>query len=231
MIQKAGGPARTTSATSTASAAQTVYAVTKELILSGELAQGTLISEGEIAERVQVSRTPVREAFLRLETEELLALHPKRGAVVVPVPPGEAAEVLELRQALEHTAAQRIARQGGLSPDASERLHASIARQRDLAHAADVDAFTVADEEFHRGIVEASGNRLAGRFYATLGDRQRRMSMWALRPRPAHLHVVADEHEALLDLLAAGESEAFAEALRDHFAGTHGTPGTPDIER
>ncbi|MEU7694301.1 GntR family transcriptional regulator [Microbispora hainanensis] len=209
------------------SAAHTAYAVTKELILSGELPGGSLISEGEIAERVRVSRTPVREAFLRLESEELLALHPKRGAVVVPVPPGEAADVLELRLALERSAAERIARTG-LRDDHHERMRDLLRQQHALAEAADVGRFAEADEAFHRCIVEASGNRLAGRFYATLGDRQRRMSITALRPRPERLSVLAGEHEALLGHLLAGDSAAFASALLDHLTATHGSPYPAD---
>ncbi|GAA2213469.1 GntR family transcriptional regulator [Nonomuraea monospora] len=205
------------------SAAHTAYAVTKELILSGELAGGSLISEGEIAERVQVSRTPVREAFLRLESEELLALHPKRGAVVVPVPPGEAADVLELRLALERAAAERLAHIG-LPEEHHGRMRELLARQRALAEVADVGGFAHADEAFHRCIVEASGNRLAARFYATLGDRQRRMSVHALRPRPERLALLADEHETLLGHLMSGDSAAFSEALLDHLTATHGSP-------
>jgi DNA-binding GntR family transcriptional regulator len=203
------------------SAAQTAYAVTKELILSGELPGGTLISEGEIAERVQVSRTPVREAFLRLESEELLALHPKRGAVVVPVPPGEAADVLELRLALERSAAERIARTG-LPDEHDQRMRDLLARQRELAAAGDVGKYAEADEAFHRSIVEASGNRLAARFYATLGDRQRRMSISALRLRPERLPLLTGEHETLLDHLRAGGTTAFGEALHAHLTATHG---------
>ncbi|MFD7811795.1 GntR family transcriptional regulator [Streptomyces sp. NPDC059785] len=213
-----------------ASAAHTVYAMTKELILTGELPAGSLISEGEIAERVRVSRTPVREAFLRLASEDLLALHPKRGAVVVPVPPGEAADVLELRLALERSAAERLARTG-LSAGHEEELRELIVRQRALAEAADVDAFAAADEAFHRGIVEASGNRLAGRFYATLGDRQRRMSVSALRVRPERLALLADEHETLLGHLGAGDAPAFAAALLDHLTATHGAPHPPVADK
>ncbi|GAA3165629.1 MULTISPECIES: GntR family transcriptional regulator [Nonomuraea] len=205
------------------SAAHTAYTVTKELILSGELPGGSLISEGEIAERVRVSRTPVREAFLRLESEELLALHPKRGAVVVPVPPGEAADVLELRLALERSAAERIAR-NGLPGEYDQRMRDLLTRQRDLAAAADVGGFAEADEAFHRCIVEASGNRLAGRFYATLGDRQRRMSISALRLRPERLPLLAGEHETLREHLRAGDTAAFAAALEAHLTATHGTP-------
>ena len=209
------------------SAAHTAYAVTKELILSGELPGGSLISEGEIAERVRLSRTPVREAFLRLESEELLTLHPKRGAVVAPVPPGEAADVLELRLALERAAAERIARTG--LPDAHHvRMLDLLRRQRALAETADVGGFAEADEAFHRCVVEVSGNRLAGRFYATLGDRQRRMRISALRPRPERLSVLADEHEALLGHLLARDAAAFASALLRHLTATHGSPHPGD---
>jgi DNA-binding GntR family transcriptional regulator len=212
------------------SAAHRVYAATKERILNGELAAGSLISEGEIAERVHVSRTPVREAFLRLEVEELLALHPKRGAVVLPVPAGEAADVLELRQALEHSAAERIAR-NGLAAEGEAALRELIARQRELARVGDVSGFAAEDEAFHRGIVEVSGNRLAARFYATLGDRQQRMSVSALRPRPHRLRILADEHETLLGHLIAGASDAFAATLRAHLVATHGAPDAADTGR
>ncbi|MET8991346.1 GntR family transcriptional regulator [Nonomuraea wenchangensis] len=207
------------------SAADAAYTLTKELILSGELPGGSLISEGEIAGRVQVSRTPVREAFLRLESEELLALHPKRGAVVVPVPPGEAADVLELRLALERSAAERVSRTG-LAAEHLDRMRELLRRQRALAAAADVGGFAAADEAFHRCVVEASGNRLAGRFYATLGDRQRRMSVSALTPRPERLSLLADEHETLLGHLVDGDPAAFATALLAHLTATHGSAAT-----
>ncbi|MBS1843766.1 MAG: GntR family transcriptional regulator [Actinobacteria bacterium] len=61
------------------SAADRAYVHTKERILAGEYAQGRLIGEGEVSDAVGVSRTPVREAFLRLEAEGLLQLYPKRG--------------------------------------------------------------------------------------------------------------------------------------------------------
>ena len=65
------------------------YAYVKERILEGAYPGGELLSEGEVAEALEVSRTPVREAFLLLEAEGLMRLYPKRGALVVPVSPGE----------------------------------------------------------------------------------------------------------------------------------------------
>lgn len=208
-----------------ASAAGAAYTLTKDLIISGGLPGGSLISEGDIAARAGLSRTPVREAFLRLEAEGLMTLHPKRGAVIVPVSPGEAEDVLQLRRALETAAAERIATRG-LPAGVRGRLDALIERQRELAEQGDVAGFAEADEAFHRGIVEASGNELAERFYGTLADRQRRMSVTALRPRPERLSVLVEEHTALRAHLAAGEVETFEAALRAHFVATHGRDGT-----
>ena len=83
------------------SAAERVYGEVKELILTNGIAGGELISEGEIAQRCSVSRTPVREAFLRLEAEGWMRLYPKRGALVVPVGQSEARDVVDARLLLE----------------------------------------------------------------------------------------------------------------------------------
>jgi DNA-binding GntR family transcriptional regulator len=204
-------------------AAQHAYAMTKELILSGQLPGGSLISEGEIAERADVSRTPVREAFLRLQAEDLLQLFPKRGAVVVPVAPGEAEDVLELREALETAAVRRIARGREPLTEVVSRLSDLIGTQREHTRRGDLAAFAEADEAFHRGIVAASGNVLAERFYITLGDRQRRMIVQALHPRPHHQSVLADEHARLLELINARDPEGFAHTLRAHLDATYST--------
>src|SRR6478609_8224263 len=83
------------------SASERTYAHLKRSILDGTHAGGVLVSEGEIATAVGVSRTPVREALLRLEAEGLVRLYPKRGALVLPVSPQEIADVLETRELVE----------------------------------------------------------------------------------------------------------------------------------
>ena len=87
--------------TTSASATEQAYRHVKSRVLDGSLPGGSMTSEGEIAEQLGVSRTPVREAFLRLEAEGLLRLYPKRGALVVPVAPGEADDVLAARLLVE----------------------------------------------------------------------------------------------------------------------------------
>ena len=76
------------------SAAQLAYDYVKARLLDGRFAGGTLLSENEIAQRLDVCRTPVRQAFVQLEAEGLLELYPRRGALVVPISPSEAEDVL-----------------------------------------------------------------------------------------------------------------------------------------
>src|ERR1700755_625970 len=80
----------------------------KRQVLTGAFPGGELISEGEVAAALGMSRTPVREAFLRLEAEGLLRLYPQRGALVVPVSPEEVRAVMEARLVLEQVAVVHI---------------------------------------------------------------------------------------------------------------------------
>ncbi|MFR9802496.1 GntR family transcriptional regulator [Pseudonocardia sp. RS010] len=204
-----------------APAADRAYALTKELVLTGELPGGHLFSEGDIAARLGVSRTPVREAFLRLQAEDLLTLIPKRGAVVVPVPPGEADDVLDAREAVETAAVRRLLRRPDQVPAAVAELRAALDVQRGHAERGDLPAFAEADEVFHRTLVAAGRNALTMRFYTTLADRQRRMSVHALGPVPEQLPVVLGQHEALIGIVETRDEAAFAPALRAHLDGTH----------
>lgn len=206
---------------SATSAADRAYRLTKELVLSGELPGGHLFSETEIAGRLGLSRTPVREAFVRLQAEELLTLVPKRGAIVAPVPPGEAEDVLDAREAVESAAVRRLLRTPERIPAAVEQLRAALAVQRERAANADLHAFAEADERFHRTLVEAGGNALLIRFYTGLADRQRRMNVAALGPVPDHIQVVLREHGELIEIIESGDAAAFTTALRAHLDGTH----------
>ncbi|MFJ8815661.1 GntR family transcriptional regulator [Amycolatopsis thermoflava] len=203
------------------SAAERAYRQTKEMVLSGELAAGQLLSEGEIAERLGMSRTPVREAFLRLQAEELLDLFPKRGAVVAPVPAGEAEDVLDAREAIEVAAVRRLLRGPADITRACEELRQALDIQRAYARSQDLGAFSEADEKFHRTIVAAGRNALTARFYNSLADRQRRMSRRIVSSDPSFFDLVLRQHENLIMIVESCDEAAFADALRDHLDGTH----------
>ncbi|MEW2546286.1 GntR family transcriptional regulator [Streptomyces sp. NPDC047002] len=197
-------------------AAERAYSETKELVLNGEFPGGHFLTEGDIAERLGMSRTPVREAFIRLRTEGLLRLMPRRGAVVVPVRRGEAEDVLDAREAVETAAVRRLGGRPDDIPRVVQQLRAALEAQRAQAGTGDLERFLQADEAFHRLIVGAGRNALLIDFYATLADRQRRMSIHALGPGPEQFPPVLREHEELIRIIESSEHEAFAPALRAH---------------
>jgi DNA-binding GntR family transcriptional regulator len=208
--------------TSTAPAAQRVYDLIRREILAGDLAGGLLLSEVEVGTRLGVSRTPVHEAFLKLEAEQLLELAPRRGAVVVPVRPGEAIDILETRHALEVAAARRLARGDAAVREAFGRTAEELVRgQRQLAADGDLFAYAAADAAFHRAIVTASGNTIADRFYASLADRMQRMTIGSVTGRIDYLDVLTDEHRRLAALVVDGQVSEFDAFLAHHFTATH----------
>src|SRR3954464_7066034 len=107
-------------------ASEIAYDYVKARLLDGRFAGGTLLSENEIGQRLDVSRTPVRQAFVQLEAEGLLELYPRRGALVVPISPAEAEDVLEARMLIEQHSARRAAHAG---PALAAALREHIAEQ------------------------------------------------------------------------------------------------------
>lgn len=201
------------------SAADRAYAFVKRQIVTGGYGGGTLISEGEVSAAVGVSRTPVREAFLRLEAEGLLRLYPKRGALVVPVSAEEIREVLDARLVIEEHAARTAIGVGRHHALAAE-LRAILGKQDDSGQRRDAAGFTEIDQQFHVTLARAAGNRLLAGFYATLRDRQLRMGTAALLRDPGRYDAILNEHAALADLIDNGDADAVARELARHLAAT-----------
>jgi DNA-binding GntR family transcriptional regulator len=193
----------------------------KSQVLSGALAGGELISEGDVAAALGMSRTPVREAFLRLEAEGLLRLYPQRGAFVVPVSADEVRAVMEARLVLEQFAIGKVVRRG---PDACaavfERLCGELQRQRDAAAVSDWKELVAADRAFHRITVDESGNAILANFYSSLRDRQMRMTGESMVRDPARITTIMDQHLAIAEALRDCDLDGALESVRTHLAGT-----------
>ncbi len=193
------------------SAADRAYDYTKERIFDGEYAQGQLIGEGEVSDAVGVSRTPVREAFLRLEAEGMLRLYPKRGALVVPISAADVEDVMETRLLIERFAIRRVI---DLDLDLEGRLAEAIAAQERYAAADDAIAFVDADREFHRVFVAATGNAIVLRTHDSLRDQQNRMGLAALSARSERMEQILTQHRAIAAAVRRRDA-AEAEALID----------------
>jgi DNA-binding GntR family transcriptional regulator len=197
----------------------------KRQVLTGGFPGGELISEGEVAVALGMSRTPVREAFLRLEAEGLLRLYPQRGALVVPVSSDEARAVIEARLVLEQFAAGKVIRRGPAACAAvSERLSAELGRQRDAAAKSDWEEFSEADRAFHDVTLQESGNAIVAGFYSSLRDRQMRMNR-ELVLHEERITTIMDEHRVIAEAVRDGDLQRTEEALRKHLASTMGTLG------
>ncbi|MFI8499223.1 GntR family transcriptional regulator [Streptomyces sp. NPDC085524] len=206
-------PAPATPAVAPATAAERVYQHVKQGVLDRRYEGGSLLTEGELAEAVGVSRTPVREALLRLETEGLLKLYPKKGALVLPVSAQEINDVLETRLLIEEFTVRRAV---PAPPGLLDRLAGLIEEQRRYAAAGDLPAMTAADRAFHAEIVAATGNQILGRLYDQLRDRQLRMGVAVLHAHPERVERTLAEHTEILDALRAGDADTAAAAVRGH---------------
>jgi len=203
------------------SAADRAYEHVKRAIVRGDLPGGTAISENALCREIGVSRTPVHEAFLRLAAEELIVLGARRGAVVRPMSPNEATDVLEMREAIESTAATRVIADGRV-PELVPGLQALLAEQEAAVTAGDVDRFVESDAAFHGAVIAASRNAIAVLFARTLRDRQQRLRHQLMRLQPEQLQASLDDHRVLAAALAAGDAARYTEVLRAHVASHRG---------
>ncbi|MFE2288590.1 GntR family transcriptional regulator [Streptomyces sp. NPDC059443] len=208
-----GTSTATTTAPPAATAAERVYQHVKEGVLDRRYEGGTLLTEGELALAVGVSRTPVREALLRLETEGLLKLYPKKGALVLPVSAQEIADVIETRLLVEEFTVRRAV---PAPPGLLDRLAELIEEQRRHGAAGELPAMMAADRAFHAEIVRNAGNQILCRLYDQLRDRQLRMGVALLHAHPDRVERTLAEHTEILDALRAGEADTAAAAVRAH---------------
>lgn len=194
-------------------AADRVYAHVKQAVLDRRYEGGTLLTEGHLAEVTGVSRTPVREALLRLEAEGLLKLYPKKGALVLPVSAQEIRDVVETRLLIEEHAARKAV---PASPRLVERLEELLGEQRRHAAAGDLPAFSASDRCFHAEIVRSAGNLILERLYDQLRDRQLRMGVAVMHAHPDRIAKNIAEHTEILRALRAGDADAAAGAVGRH---------------
>ncbi len=190
---------------------QNAYERLFDEISSGSLRPGTRLTETEIAARLAISRTPVREAIRRLEADGLVVHQPRTGAVVRSLDYPEIMELYEMRTVLEGTAARLAAR--AASPVELEELRAI---NQEMAAATDDSAALVRlNRQFHTRLLDAARNRFLLKSMASV-----KMTLMILGPSsmeaPERARQALQEHSTLLDALVARDGAAAETAMRDH---------------
>ena len=199
------------------SAKQVAYDFVKSEVLAGPQNEGEFLTEEAVAAELGMSRTPVREAFVRLEAERLLELLPHKGALIRPISYREIVEVMEVRQMIEIFAARRSLERGA---EIAADLAALLSEQRSLAKRGDAQAFIDCDRRFHTEIVTAAGNGLLVDSYQSLRDRQLRMGVRAIAGDPARIQQVLQEHGEIVSAFEARDPERARAALETHLRTT-----------
>jgi DNA-binding GntR family transcriptional regulator len=200
-------------------ASKRVHHYVRVRILDGTYPGGTLLSEGEISAAMGVSRTPVREAFLQLAAEDMLALYPKKGALVLPVSTAELRDVLSARALIEPWAIGVVTSQ----PNRAElvaSLHGLTEEAIGALRRGDDATFQEADRAFHQALIGAAGNQLLADFYSTLRDRQLRGGTLAVYYDPARGEQSMEQHHSIIQAIEGGDVEEAASLIRVHIRDT-----------
>lgn len=200
-------------------AAEHTYAYLKELIVTLDLPPRSIVTENEVATAAGVSRTPVREAFFRLESESLLEILPRRGAMIPDITLRHIREQAETRVVLEGYGAEWICDH---QLPVSTELELLVAKQQALY---DSDPESVVDQvlvdkEFHWTLVKATGNTEFSRLYHSLHDRQVRTGIAMFGAAPQRRRSAIAQHAAIAKALTGHDKEKSVELLRDHLIGS-----------
>lgn len=185
----------------------------RDMITSGELPPGSRITERAISDLLNLSRTPLREALKILESEELVVIEPHRGAVVPLLKEEEVDESMSVLMALEALAAPLVC-----SEMTGEQLaHIETLHARMVAHfeAGDRMPYFAVNQDIHRAIIDASGNRTVSRIYRRESGRIQRYRFAGNRDMARWRRAVY-EHELILDALRERDAELLAALLQAH---------------
>ena len=191
------------------------YSSIKEYILEGRLDENSRLTEEFLSTQLGISKSPIREALNRLETEGLIRIEPRRGAYLRRLTPGEVANLYDLREALE----AHVTRTARTTPALLAELRQSLKRQRALLKANDRTHYIEEDIHFHAELAQATGNQ---HLCAVLENIQNQI--WLSRRKAYDLSSSSapDHHEAIVEALGAGDRARAEAAMREHIQNVRG---------
>jgi GntR family transcriptional regulator, rspAB operon transcriptional repressor len=205
-----------------------IYAVVRRAIVTGHLPPGTVINEIEIAERLGLSRTPVREAVKKVSDEGLVDVHAQSGTFVAEINRAQVEEAYIVRIALE---CESVARAAPLMNETHRHnLEDIIERHGTALSRGRFDEAIARDDDFHRYIAQISNLVMLWKMVDTCKAQMDRCRILTV-PRPGHGSTTIEQHRAILAALAAKKAKPAIAALRDHLDTSLGNTLTWFAER
>lgn len=187
------------------------YEFVKEQILNLELKPGEFITDQQIATRLKISRTPVREAFRRLQHEGLLVYTPRRGWKVYTLTLEDIHEIFDIKVSIESMVARKAAEQQCKDQKLCAVLKETLEKMRLAANHNDIDGWIEADPILHETIFQMANNRRAHKIIENINDQWHRVRIGFVA-RTEHLNESFVEHEEFVTAILEGDG-ALAESL------------------
>jgi DNA-binding GntR family transcriptional regulator len=194
--------------------ADRAYDAIKSSLQSGAYPPGTFLSERQLASRLGMSKTPLKSALVRLESEGFLRISPQQGIVVREPSVQEVADLFDLREAIETFAVRRMA--GHVTATDAARIRANLKEQARAVRDGDAAAATRLDTEFHTLVCGTLGNRALSQSLALMRDKLNALILNNLTRVPERMAVSYKEHASIAAALLRGQGEAAADRVREH---------------
>jgi GntR family transcriptional regulator, gluconate operon transcriptional repressor len=195
---------------------ESVLSCLRVAIITGQLEPQTHLVETEIAQKLNVSRGPVREALVRLEQEGLVVNQPYRGRYVADISSDFISEVYGLRLQLENYALELVSER--LQPEHLAHLQELLDRMIQEATAAHVEEFAAIDLEFHRLLVTVSGHKLLLQMWETLTNVSHAFIALNASTESDLVRIITQGHQSILEALVGHDVAAAKESLGAHLA-------------
>ena len=190
-----------------------VFNTLREAILRGELKPGERLMEIQLANKLGVSRTPIREAIRKLELEGLVLMIPRKGAEVAQITEKSLRDVLEVRRALENLAVQLACLR--MSPQTLADLKAAARAFEEILGDEDVTAVAEADVAFHDVIYMATDNQRLISLLNNLREQMYRYRVEYLKKKECHKQLLW-EHQEIIRAIEAGEIDVATKITEQH---------------
>ena len=190
-----------------------VFETLRQAILKGNLKPGERLMEIHLAQKLGVSRTPVREAIRKLELEGLVVMIPRRGAIVADITLSDLKDVLEVREALEELAARLACK--SITADQLDALKKLAEKFKKCLNENDIAECAQADMEFHEAIYHATGNGRLVQILNNLREQIYRYRIESLKDRNTY-PILLEEHKQILEALEKRDEKLALEATSRH---------------
>lgn len=192
---------------------EVVFNTLRKAILTGQLKPGDRLMEVHLANKLGVSRTPIREAIHKLEQEGLVTMVPRRGAEVAKITERSLQDVLEVRRALDVLSVELACER--ISEEELEHLKKACHQFEEATHSKDTTAIAKADVAYHDIIVRATGNQRLQQLVNHLAEQMYRYRFVYLKDISQHEKLV-EEHREILECILQRDKKKASEAVKKH---------------